>query len=84
MTHKLESSKIAGRNNNLRYADDTTLMAGSEKKLKSLSMRVKEEWKGWLKLNIQKTKILASGPVLLYLTVRWGMSREAARKLKEP
>ena len=43
MTHKLESSKIAGRNNNLRYADDTTLMAGSEKKLKSLSMRVKEE-----------------------------------------
>ena len=77
--------KIARRNiNNLRYADDTTLMAGSEEKLKSLLMRLKEEWKGWLKLNIQKTKIPASGPVLLYLTVRWGMSREAARKLKEP
>ena len=45
---------------------------------------MEESKKVGLKLNIQKTKILASGPVLLYLTVRWGMSREAARKLKEP
>ena len=56
--------KIAGRNiNNLRYADDTTLMAESKKELKSLLMRVKEESeKSDLKLNIQKTKIMASGP----------------------
>ena len=57
--------KIAGRNiNNLRYADDTTLMAESEEKLKSLLMKVKEESeKAGLKLNIQKTKIMASGPI---------------------
>ncbi|KAG5193752.1 hypothetical protein JEQ12_020113 [Ovis aries] len=57
--------KIAGRNiNNLRYADDTTLMAESEEKLKSLLMKVKEESEiVGLKLNIQKTKIMASGPV---------------------
>ena len=57
--------KIAGRNiNNLRYADDTTLMAESEEELKSLLMKVKEESeKGGLKLNIQKTKIMASGPI---------------------
>ena len=57
--------KIAGRNiNNLRYADDTTLMAESEEELKSLLMKVKEESeKVGLKLNIQKTKIMASGPV---------------------
>ena len=57
--------KIARRNiNNLRYADDTTLMAESEEELKSLSMEVKEEnEKVGLKLNIQKTKIMASGPV---------------------
>ena len=57
--------KIAGRNiNNLRYADDTTLMAESEEKLKSLFMKVKEESeKVGLKLNIQKTKIMASGPI---------------------
>ena len=56
--------KIAGRNiNNLRYADDTTLMAESEEELKSLLMKVKEETeKVGLKLNIQKTKIMASGP----------------------
>ena len=56
--------KIARRNiNNLRYADDTTLMAESEEELKSLLMKVKEESeKGGLKLNIQKTKIMASGP----------------------
>ena len=57
--------KIARRNiNNLRYADDTTLMAESEKELKSLLMKVKEESeKVGLKLNIQKTKIMASGPI---------------------
>ena len=57
--------KIAGRNiNNLRYADDTTLMAESEEELKSLVMKVKEESeKVGLKLNIQKTKIMASGPI---------------------
>ena len=57
--------KIAGRNiNNLRYADDTTLMAESEEKLKSLLMKVKEESeKVGLKLNIQKTKIMAYGPI---------------------
>ena len=60
--------KIAGRNiNNLRYADDTTLMAGNEEEeLKSLLMKVKEESeKVGLKLNIQKTKILLSGPITL-------------------
>ena len=57
--------KIAGRNiNNLRHADDTTLMAESEEELKSLLMRVKEESeKVGLKLNIQKAKIMASGPI---------------------
>ena len=57
--------KIAGRNiNNLRYADDTTLMAESEEELKSFLMKVKEESeKVGLKLNIQKTKIMASGPI---------------------
>ena len=68
MKHKLESEKFlfsAGRNiNNLRYADDTTLMAESEEDLKSRLMKVKEESEkvGW-KLNIQKTKIMASGPI---------------------
>ena len=57
--------KTAGRNiNNLRYADDTTLMAESKEELKSLLMKVKEESeKVGLKLNIQKTKIMASGPI---------------------
>ena len=57
--------KIAGRNiNNLRYVDDTTLMAESEEELKSLFMKVKEESeKVGLKLNVQKTKIMASGPI---------------------
>ena len=57
--------KIAGRNiNNLRYADDTTLMAESEEELKSLLMKVKEaSEKVHLKFNIQKTKIMASGPI---------------------
>ena len=56
--------KIAGRNNNLRYTDDTTLMAESEEELKSLLMKVKEESeKVGLKLNIQKTNIMASSPI---------------------
>ena len=57
--------KIAGRNiNNLRYADDTTLMAESEEELKSLLMKAQEESeKAGLKLHIQKTKIMASGPI---------------------
>ena len=60
--------RIAGRNiNNLRYADDTTLMAESEEELKSLLMKAKEETeKIGLKLNIQKTKIMASGPITLW------------------
>ena len=62
--------KIAGRNiNNLRYADDTTLMPESEEELKSLLMKVKEESeKAGLKLNIQKTKIMASGPITSWQT----------------
>ena len=62
MEHKLES-RLAGRNiNNLRYADDTTLMVESEEELKSPLMKVKEEnEKAGLKLNIQKKKIMASG-----------------------
>ena len=61
----LAGIKIAGRNiNNLRYVDDTTLMAESEEELKSLLMKVKKESeKVGLKLNIQKTKIMASGPI---------------------
>ena len=63
--HKLES-RFAGRNiSNLRYADDTTLMAESEEELKSILMKVKEESeKVGLKLKIQKTKILASSPII--------------------
>ena len=57
--------KIARNTNNLRYAEDTTLMAESEEKLKSLLIKVKEEsGKAGLKLNIQKTKIMASGPII--------------------
>ena len=63
--------KIAGRTiNHLRYADDTTLMAESEKELKSLLMKVKEESeKVGLKLNIQKTKIMSSGPIVQFSSV---------------
>ena len=63
--------KTAGRNiNNLRYADDTTLMAEKKEELKSLLMKVKEEReKIGLKLNIQKTKIMASGPITSWQTV---------------
>ena len=65
--------KIAGRNiNNLRYADDTTLVAESKEELKSLLMKVKEKSeKVDLKLNIQKTKIMASGPI-----TSWEIDRE--------
>ena len=65
--------KIAGRNiNNLRYADDTTLMAESEEELKSLLMKVKEKsGKVGLKINIQKTKIMASGPI-----TSWQMEKQ--------
>ena len=68
--------KIAGRNiNNLRYANDTTLVAKNEEELKSLLMKVKEEHeKVGLKLNIQKTKIMASGP-----TTSWGNSGNSVR-----
>ena len=67
--------KIAGRNiNNLRYADDTTLMAESEEELKSLLMKVKEESENFsLKLSIQKTKIMASG-LFQFMANRWGNS----------
>ena len=69
-------TKIARRKiNNLRYADDTTLMAESEEELKSLLMKVKEEHeKAGLKLNIQKTKIVASGPI-----TSWQIDRETVR-----
>ena len=69
--------KIAGRNiNNLRYADDTTLMAESKEEPKSLLMKVKEESeKAGLKCNIQKTKITASGPI-----TSWQIDVESMRK----
>ena len=92
--------KIAGRNiHNLRYADDTTLMAESEEELKSLLMKVKEESeKVGLRLNIQKTKIMASGPITSWeqmgkqwkqcQTLFWGAPKSlqmvtAAMKLKD-
>ena len=72
--------KIAGRNiNNLRYADDTTLMAGSEEELKNLLMKVKEESeKAGLKLNIQKTKIMASSPI-----TSWQIDEETVETLTD-
>ena len=72
--------KIAGRNiNNLRYADDTTLMAENEEELKSLLMKVKvESEKVGLKLNIQKTKIMASGP-----TTSWQIDGETVETLSD-
>ena len=71
---------IAGRNiNNLRYADDTTLMSESEEKLKSLLMKVKaESEKVGLKLNIQKTKIMASGPI-----TSWQIDRERVETVSD-
>ena len=76
--------KIAGRNtNNLRYADDTTLMAESEEELKSLLMKVKEESeKIGLKLNIQKTKFMASSPITSwhhFMANRWRNSGNSGR-----
>ena len=72
--------KFAGRNiNNLRYADDTTLMAESDEELKSLLMKVKEESeKVGLKLNIQKTKIMASGPI-----TSWEIDGETVETLSD-
>ena len=72
--------KIAGRNiNNLRYADDTALMAESEEELKSLLMKVKEESeKVGLKLNIQKTKIMVSGPI-----TSWQIDRETMETMTD-
>ena len=72
--------KIAGKNiNDLRYADDTTLMAESEEKLKSLLMKVKEETeKAGLKLTIQKTKIMASGPI-----TSWQRNGENMEKVRD-
>ena len=71
--------KIARRNiNNLRYADDTMLMAESEEELKSLLMKVKQETeRAGLKVNIQKTKIMASGPITswLYMGKQWKSDR---------
>ena len=73
-------TKIARRNsNNLRYADDPTLMAESEEEQKSLLMKVKEESeKVGLKLNIQKTKIMASGPITL-----WQINGETMERMKD-
>ena len=72
--------KIAGRNiNNLRYAEDTTLMAESKEELKSLLMKVKEESeKAGLKLNIQKTKIIASGPI-----ISWQVDGETVETVRD-
>ena len=71
--------KIAGKINNLRYADDTTLIAESEEELKSLLMKVKEESeKGGLKLNIQKKKIMASGPI-----TSWEMDGETVETVAD-
>ena len=71
--------KIAGRNINLRYADDATLMAESEEELKSLLMKIKEESeKVGLKLNIQKTKIMAFGPI-----ISWQMDGETVEMVTD-
>ena len=72
--------KIAGKNiNNLRYADDTTIIAESEEELKSLLMKVKEESENvGLKLNIQKTKIMASGPI-----TSWEIDGETAERVSD-
>ena len=70
---------VGGNINNLRYADDTTLMAESEEELKSLLMKVKEESdKVCLKLNIQKTKIMASGPI-----TSWQIDQEAMEIVRD-
>ena len=71
MKHKLESRLLGDNINDLRYAEDTTLMADSKEELKSLLMKLKESEKVGLKLNIQKTKIMASGPI-----TSWQMDEE--------
>ena len=80
MKHKLESRLLAGRNiNNIRYADDITLMAQSEEELRSFLMKVKEESeKAVLKLNTQKMKIMASGPV-----TSWKIDRETMETVRD-
>ena len=80
LEEKQAGIKIAGRNiNNLRYADDTTLMAESEEELKSLLMKVEmESEKVGLKLNIQKTKIMASGPI-----TSWEIDRETLETVSD-
>ena len=80
MNHKLDGIKTAGKNiNNLRYADDTTLTAESKEELKSLLMKVKEESeKVGLKLNIQKTKIMASSPI-----TSWEIDGETVETVSE-
>ena len=99
MKHKLETRFLGEISNNPRYADDTTLMAESEEELKSFLMKVKEESeKVGLKLNIQKTKIMASGPITSWQidgetmetvkTLFWGPPKSlqmvtAAMKLKD-
>ena len=78
MKHKLES-RLLREISNLRYADNTTLMAESEEKLKSLLMKVKEESeKAGLKLNIQKTKIMASSPI-----TSWEIDGETVETVKD-
>ena len=77
MKHKLESRLLGKIINNLRYADDTTLMAESEEEIKSLLMKVKEESeKAGLKLNIQETKIMASSPI-----TSWQIDGETMEKV---
>ena len=80
LSHTKRQIKIARRNiNNLRYADDTTLMAESEEELKSLLMKVKEENKKvGLKLNIQKMKIMASGPI-----TSWEIDKETVETVSD-
>ena len=77
--------KIARRNiNNLRYVDDTTLMAESEQELKSFLRKVKEESeKVGLKLNIQKTKIMASGPIISWEMPDWVKHKQESRRMGE-
>ena len=71
--------KIIRRNiNNLRYADDTTLMAQSKEELKSFLMKVKGEWKNWLKAQHSKTKIMASGPI-----TSWEIDRETMETVSD-
>ena len=79
LSHPYMTTGKTSNINNLRYADDTTLMAESEEELKSLLMKVKEESENvGLKLNIQKTKVMASGPIT-FMANRWGNSGNSVR-----